>query len=349
MLGTIGIVFGTRPEYLKCKPLFNAFEKANLDYKIIQVKQHKDLEIEEKEKKQYVCIDLESTQGLSRLNELASELPKSIESIIKDCTHILIQGDTATAFFGCLTAFHLHKKIIHLEAGLRTYDLENPFPEEAYRSMISRLATYHFCPDEQAKDNLLRENIQNNIFIVGNTILDLLKSYNFNPTLSNKILITIHRRENWDTLLEIASTISELALEYPHFQFEWILHPNPNIAKQIQDFFEKKNINNIILYKPLSHKELSQKIYEAYCIFTDSGGIQEEASFVGKVLFVFRKVTERNAIPTKYIHMIEEHKKLYSVFKNTTITLLEPCTVYGNGNSSNEIVNILRSIPEKFI
>jgi UDP-N-acetylglucosamine 2-epimerase (non-hydrolysing) len=345
MITPIGILFGTRPEYLKCKPLLDALQAANIEFRILHINQHKDLTIEEEYSSNYTKIHLPQEIGVSRLNELASVIPKSLEDVIQSCNSILVQGDTATAFFGALCAFHLSKPIFHLEAGLRTYDLQNPFPEEAYRSMISKLSTYHLCPDIEAVKNLNRENIHTNIHIVGNTILDLLKSYTFTSRLTNRVLITIHRRENWDTLCDIAEAIRLLSTEYPELEFDWVLHPNPIIANKIKDYFSgERYTKNIHLYNPLSHKELSKKIYEAYCIFTDSGGIQEEASFAGKFIFVFRKVTERSSIPQTYIQLIEAPTDLFSVFPATKISLLEPCYVYGNGDASQKIVEIIRSV-----
>ena len=345
MITPIGILFGTRPEYLKCKPLFDAFQAANIDFKIIHINQHKDLVVDEEICVNYKKVYLNEETSVTRLNELASTLPKCIELAIQDCNSILVQGDTATAFFGALCAFHLGKPVFHLEAGLRTYDLANPFPEEAYRSMISRIATYHLCPDKEAVKNLHQEKIHSNIHIVGNTILDLIKSYNFQAYLSNRILITIHRRENWESLCDIAESIRQLSIKYPNLEFDWILHPNPTIANKIKDFFsEKESLKNLHLFNPLSHKELSQKIFQAYCIFTDSGGIQEEGSFAGKFIFVFRKMTERSSIPQTYIQLIETPIDILSIFPRTKITLMEPCDVYGKGNASEKISEMIRSL-----
>lgn len=345
MLTPIGILFGTRPEYLKCKPLFSAFESEGIEFRILHVKQHKDLEIEESIHPSYRSISLDFPLGVSRLNELASNLPKQLEPAIQECSSILVQGDTATAFFGCLTAFHMKRKIFHLEAGLRTYDLANPFPEEAYRSMISRLATYHLCPDEQAANNLRKEGIHSNLFVVGNTILDLVKSYGFEPRIGNRVLITVHRRENWDAMIDIAKAIRTLALANPQLDFDWVLHPNPSISTQVSEYFQLSSTpKNICLLPPLTHKDLAEKIYDSYCILTDSGGIQEEGSFAGKFLFVLRKTTERSAIPSTYVQIVEDPKNLPDLFSARKSTLLQSCKAYGSGNSSQLIVLLLRNL-----
>lgn len=348
MLTPIGVLFGTRPEYLKCKPLFQAFDTYQIPYRILHVKQHKDLEVEESIKNNYKCIDIDSPLPILRLNELASNLPKFLEPAMSDCKSILVQGDTATAFFGCLTAFHLRLPIFHLEAGLRTYDLENPFPEEAYRSMISRLATYHLCPDSGAVKNLQKENIVSNIFLVGNTILDLVKSYSFTPQIGNRVLITVHRRENWNMMKEIAESIRALAMKHTHLYFDWILHPNPSLSNVVYQYFQgHAPVPNLCLLRPLCHKELAQKIFDCYCVITDSGGIQEEASFAGKFIFVLRKATERTAIPSNYIELVETPSTLLSSFQQFQPILMEACTAYGRGDTSCQIADLLRNLSAK--
>ena len=162
----IGIVFGTRPEYLKVKPLFSAFQREQIPFYIIQVNQHVDLLVEEKDQPNFIYLSLLDDTTISRLNLLASTIPKLLEETLKKCSSIIVQGDTATVFFTAITAFHLKLPIYHLEAGLRTYDLNNPYPEEAYRSMLSRIATYHLCPDIEAKAALSRENITKEVHIV---------------------------------------------------------------------------------------------------------------------------------------------------------------------------------------
>jgi UDP-N-acetylglucosamine 2-epimerase len=344
MLTPIGILFGTRPEYLKVKPLIATLKKSNIEFRILHVNQHVDLEIEEKNDKWYHKIQLCSTPGVTRLNELANQLPPALEKYISECSSILIQGDTATAFFGALTAFHLKKKILHLEAGLRTYDLENPFPEEAYRSMISRITDIHFCPDELSRQNLLKENITKTILVVGNSILDLVKSYKKENRIGNLVPITIHRRENWASMSEIVTSIWRLAQKRNDLQFLWIYHPNPVLQQEIQSRInELGTLENLTFQQPCSHEQLCTYLHEAYCIITDSGGIQEEASFLGKYSFVLRKQTERVAIPEDYIQLIKDVTLLEKAFETKKIQLLPPCTVYGDGTTCSQILSYLNS------
>ena len=340
----IGIIFGTRPEYLKVKPLFKAFEDASIEFRILQVNQHVDLDIEEKNHKWYRKICIEQTPNLSRLNDLASHLPSALEPSIQECESILVQGDTATAFFGALTAFHLKKKIFHLEAGLRTFDLENPYPEEAYRSMISRIANIHFCPDELSKQNLLRENIGSNIVVVGNSILDLVKSYKKECRIGSIVPITVHRRENWAAMSEIVSTVWRLAKKRNDLQFVWIYHPNPALQKEIQTKInDLGHLENLHFQQPCSHEALCSYLHEAYCIITDSGGIQEEASFLGKFCFVLRKQTERSSIPKDYIELVKDVSLLEGLFDSKHIELMPSCEVYGDGNTCSKIISYLNN------
>jgi len=339
----IGIVFGTRPEYLKVKPLFSAFQREAILFYIIQVNQHVDLLIEERNEPNFIYLSLPDDTSTSRLNMLASTIPKLVESTLKKCSSIIVQGDTATVFFTGVSAFHLKLPIYHLEAGLRTYDLNNPYPEEAYRSMLSRIATYHLCPDSEAKTALSRENVTKEIHVVGNTILDLVRSYNFTPQIGTTVLITVHRRENWDSMEQIVKSIAELAKQRPDLQFKWIQHMNPCLQKIVTETFTSEGWpDSIQVSAALDHKELCKIITESYCIITDSGGIQEEASFLGKTCFVLRKKTERSSIPAEYIHLIQRSEDLLTEFQKKTIVLLSSCKVYGDGFATDRIIDLLK-------
>jgi UDP-N-acetylglucosamine 2-epimerase len=339
------IIFGTRPEYLKLKPLILCFEKEGIPFSLLQVLQHENLVVEESTKEYYSKVSIEDNTNISRLTLLTSEISKKVEPYILQAKSIFIQGDTSTVFFSALTAFHLKVPIFHLESGLRTYDLENPFPEEGYRSMLSRIATYHLCPDISASENLHKEFLTKNIFIVGNTILDLVRSYGFTPTLGNTVLVTIHRRENWDNLSFIAESIYNLAEKYKNYTFVWVQHMNPILQATVNQVFERSvPLDNISRILPTDHRTLCKYISESYCTITDSGGIQEEASFLGKTCFVIRKLTERNSIPSEYIKLIHPPSELTNIFQRTNITMLPPCHVYGDGYSCNSIVSIVNEL-----
>jgi UDP-N-acetylglucosamine 2-epimerase (non-hydrolysing) len=344
MLTPIGLIFGTRPEYLKFKALIQHLDANNLEFRILHVNQHIDLDIEEKNHKWYRKVELGESNHVSRLTQLASQLPLSLERHVEECNSVIVQGDTATAFFGALTAFHLKKKLFHLEAGLRTHDLQNPYPEEAYRCMISRLADVHFCPDTTAKENLFEERISNNIFVVGNSILDLVKSYNKEVTIGKVVPITIHRRENWDAMPKIVESIWQLANTNKNLEFLWIYHPNPTLQKEIQNKINELGfLENLRFQQPCSHKDLCSYLHEAYCVITDSGGIQEEASFLGKYCFVLRKQTERSSIPPEYLQLVKNVEDLKEVFEKKQITLLPACTVYGDGTTCSKIISYLNN------
>jgi UDP-N-acetylglucosamine 2-epimerase (non-hydrolysing) len=335
------LVFGTRPEYLKLKPLLSAFQRHAIPFTLLQVLQHENLEISESNESFYAKVNIRPDPSLQRLTVLASEISRAVEPYILQASCLFIQGDTATAFFTALSAFHSKVPIYHVEAGLRTYDLANPFPEEAYRSMISRIATYHLCPDEAAKKYLEQEHIERNVFVVGNTILDLVKSYDMLSKQGTLVPITVHRRENWESLPDIVMVIQRLALQRPDLEFVWIYHPNPTLQATVQTIMQRLGIPaNLRFEQPCSHKTLCRMIHDAYCLITDSGGIQEEASFVGKYSFVLRKTTERSSIPPDYLKIVDSPTDLLPAFLQKVISPLPSCTVYGTGHASDSIVSI---------
>ena len=340
----LSIVFGTRPEYLKIKPLIYILKKTNIKYSIFHISQHEHIDIGPDEGP-ITYIKLSDKKNLTRLTLLSTEIMDKLDSALDHTSHLLVQGDTATAFFSALSAFHKKIPVFHLEAGLRTYDLQNPFPEEGYRSMISRIATYHLCPDIGACHNLNKENITSSVYIIGNTILDLIKSYNLTSIIGNEVIITIHRRENWDSLLYILDEIHAIAKDMPNLQFTWILHPNPFIQSQISDYTNSHPMAaNLAFSEPLGHLEMATRMANSQFLITDSGGIQEEASFLGKHCYVIRKTTERNAIPKRYITLVPNISNLFSIIKSNTVELLPPCDVYGNGTTSEQFIQIYNQV-----
>jgi len=330
-------IFGTRPEYLKLKSLINQFIINKLNFKIIYINQH--ININE-------SFDININENLiidniinDRLNNIGSEILKKLPSLLNNITHIIIQGDTASTFYSALTAFLLKIKIIYIEAGLRTYDLNNPFPEEGYRQMISRISDINFTPHNNSSELLISEKCNGQNINVGNSILDITKSYNLICSFDNIVIITFHRRENWTKINDLLIGLNKLILLTPHLKYIWVLHPNPILQN---DIINNININkNIIFMQSLNHQQFLSYISKANFIITDSGGIQEEASFLGKFCIVLRSCTERNHISNKYIYILENFINLDLVYNNIPTNLLPPCNIYGNGNSSILILNYI--------
>ncbi len=331
----LSIVYGTRPEFLKLKILIDILRISNIDLSIIKINQHNNFD-EDIGYYDYI-IDIKELCE-NRISNIGANILISLPTLLSNTTHILAQGDTATVYYSLLVGFQLKLKCIHLEAGLRTYDLENPFPEEGFRQMISRITDIHLCPSDNEKEILINEKVKGDLFVVGNTILDLVKSYNFDITSENKVLITLHRRENWDNYSLYIHKLLELCKIYSSVEFIFLSHLNPSLQKILQHI---QNIpSNFKISSPIPHIELIKLLSSCLCVITDSGGIQEEANFLGKHMFVLRKVTERNMIS-------KENITLCDINNIDTINIYNKGFngyQYGKGNSSNNIINILNKL-----
>ena len=199
----------------------------------------------------------------------------------------MVQGDTTSAFAMALSAYHRKIKIIHLEAGLRTNDLDNPYPEEANRQLISRIADIHLCPTEISFSNLTSELTKGEKHVVGNTVLDNI--VNTPVTYTNEVLVTMHRRENHDIIPQWFENIEKASLNNKDLKFIFVSHPNPNVQKHLN------KLNNVKVVDPMDHETFINKLSSCKFIITDSGGLQEESSFLRKYSIVCRKVTERKS------------------------------------------------------
>lgn len=336
MQSQYSIIFGTRPEYLKLKCIIDEFKTRNLNHQVVQVLQHENLVIND----DFIKLDI-SNKIDERLSNIGSEILLKLPKIIDKSTHIIVQGDTATAFYSALTGFQMHKKIIHVEAGLRTYDLDKPFPEESYRQMISRMASIHFTPHEDSLRLLTNEKVSGVMYNVGNSILDLISSYNLKCSMEQIVIITFHRRENWNKIEDLLIGLEKLINKAtPHMTYLWYLHPNPELQKKVTAISNKQ----IHLMQPCEHKEFTQQLARCNFIITDSGGIQEEASFLGKHCIVLRSSTERSHIPKEYITILEDYTLLGEVYENIPTYHLPQCTVYGNGNTSKNILDYIEQL-----
>ena len=331
------LVFGTRPEYLKMKPLIDLFYKEkDIEFQVIYIQQHTSIDISF----EFDIIRLPVLElSENRLEDLASQILRGLPSLLSKTTHLVVEGDTATVFYSALVAFQKNIKVVHIEAGLRTYTIDKPFPEEGYRQMVSRITSYHFTPHRDSEELLIQEKVNGKIYTVGNTILDLIKSYNLTTQKGNTVLITLHRRENWTHMISYIKQINQLVDKYPHLTFIWFLHPNESLQKIVRDTIHHR----VVLKNPMSHKPFSEEISKCYLILTDSGGIQEEASFLGKQCIVLRTTTERSHIPYPYIQMIQHIEDIDTIFLKVTGELLPPCSVYGKGDSASKIYTILKS------
>ena len=322
------IAYGTRPEYLKIKPLLE-IEK----FDTLRVCQHGDI-IDFGNPNHILEIDKKCN---NRLNNIFSEIFDKLENVLINYDAILIQGDTATVAACAIAAFNLKKKIIYLESGLRSFDFQNPFPEEAYRQMVSRIADINLCPTYLSKQNLENEKVLGKIFVVGNTSLDNLMHIKDDSNYLNKVLITLHRSENLDKLDSWYEELDKIALKHKDLEFIYPVHPNPLIVEK------SKILKNIKVINALAHSELIEVMKKCKLIITDSGGIQEESSFLNKKVIVCRKTTERpEAIRTGHIKLCKDPNNLEFLFEEivNNYFINSECP-YGDGRSSEKILKIL--------
>ena len=324
------LCFGTRPEWLKIKPLVNIMDKK--DYKLLFTGQHPDLLKD-------IDVDFRIKVG-SNVNRL--------DQLISDCLlqfpdgnfkFVLVQVDTASAFACAIAAFHRKKKIYYLEAGLRSYDLENPYPEEGYRQMIARIADINFTPTKLSANNLAVEKTKGIVYTVGNSVLDNLVSFRGKVRYSNKVLVTLHRRENHHWIDQWFTKLNNIAFNNPELEFILPLHPNPNVQKY------RNLLTNINVIDPLPHSELLDVLASCKFVISDSGGLQEEGAFFNKKVIVCRKTTERpEGIETGHLFICNSPNKLEELFKvvNREPYIDSKCP-YGNGDTSSLIYNILKN------
>jgi UDP-N-acetylglucosamine 2-epimerase (non-hydrolysing) len=327
------ISFGTRPEYIKIKPLLPLLDKENIPYKLLHIDQHTDLVNVIEPHDILQIYDISS----NRLDNIHLNIVDQAENWLKDCRAILVQGDTTSAYSMALAAFNKGIKIIHLEAGLRTYDRFNPYPEEFNRRSISLMADVHLCPTNQNAKNLTQEGIRTAKYVVGNTVLD---SINTDPVEeSNTVLITLHRRENLPIIGEWFKEINKLSKSTPELRYIYPIHPNPVIAQNAKTYLG----NNIQIVSPLSREDLITQIKRSKMIISDSGGIQEEACYLHKKIIICRKVTERPEAIWLNSTLCKTPEYLGTAFsKMINKKLVDYVCPYGSGNSSEKIIEILK-------
>ncbi len=375
------LVFGTRPEVIKMAPIFWELKKNSEVFKTTTcvTSQHKSLISKLINSLRIkVDFDLRIMKKNQKLSDLTSALLKNINIVIEETKPdiVLVQGDTISAFAGALCAFYNNIKICHIEAGLRSFDMKAPFPEEFCRKSISSISYLNFSPTNLNKTNLINEGIlKKNIYVTGNTVIDCLfevldlykrnKHINntINRTLDNKIsfnwrsdkfiLITGHRRENIGPAFEkIMMALSFIAKKNNNIKFVYPIHPNPLVRNTFGKITKK--LNNFFIIEPLEYIEFSILMSKCFFLMTDSGGIQEEAPSLGKPVLLMREKTERIEgvhegvvkLVGSNIKTITKEANLLISNENEYIKMSKKRNPYGNGKAAKKIIKILK---DKFL
>ena len=379
------LVFGTRPEAIKMAPLVKKFQEDTEFQTIVCVTaQHREmldqvLDIFEI-KPDY---DLNIMKQGQDLYDITSRVLLGLRDVINETNpdFVLVHGDTTTSTAAALAAFYKQIPVVHVEAGLRTNNIYSPWPEEMNRRMTGRLATYHLAPTELSRQNLLKENVDNNnIVITGNTVIDALfwvvnkikEDDNLATTLQKNIkncgydverinndrrlvLITGHRRENFgEGFKNICNAIKTLSMKYPNVDFVYPMHLNPNVRKPISEIFGQENekLSNTFFIEPLDYLNFIFLMEKADIILTDSGGIQEEAPSLGKPVLVMRNNTERpealeagtvKLVGTDYDKIVNEVSQLLDN-EDSYNTMSKAINPYGDGLACERIVNFMKKI-----
>lgn len=371
-ISRILFVFGTRPEAIKMAPLIKSFQenKDHFKIKICVTAQHREM-LDQVLKFFNITpdYDLNIMKPGQSLFDVTIESLKGLQPVIDDCTPdiIFVQGDTTTVLCGALAGFYKKIRVAHLEAGLRSGDKYSPYPEEVNRILSGHISTYHFAPTDNAIKNLEREGITNNVWNVGNTVIDALflgleiikeqgekkffDYFNYVDFSKKIILVTGHRRESFGKPFEeICYALQEIVTNNDGVEIVYPVHLNPNVREPVNRIL--KNNDRIHLVEPLDYPYLIWLMNKSYIVLTDSGGIQEEAPSLGKPVLVMRDVTERIEgieagtailVGTDRKKIIKESQKLIdgSQYYHKISHAVNP---YGDGTTSKQIVKIFLKI-----
>lgn len=307
---TVMVIYGTRPEAIKVAPVIKALEEEpDLTPIAVVTAQHREMLDQVNEVFDILPnIDLNLMMHGQTLNGIAGTVITKIDTVLD--AHkpdvVVVQGDTTTVMGAAIAAFNRGIPVVHLEAGLRSGDINSPFPEEANRKIVSQIASIHLSPTEVSRTNLLAEGVSDeSIHVIGNTVIDALHWAVARPTRNpipkldgidtqerRILLVTTHRRENLgDNMDNIGRAMRKLALIYPDLLIVWPAHKNPKVRASIAPQIEDRD--NVLMIEPVEYGEFSHLIARSHIVLTDSGGIQEEAPSLGKPVLVLRENTER--------------------------------------------------------
>lgn len=360
-------VFGTRPEVIKLAPVILELRKYPDKYNVIICNTEQQKELSNQTLAYFnlkADINLDCMRPNQSLAEVQSRILTALDSVFseKEIDATIVQGDTMTVLCGALTSFYRKIPVFHVEAGLRSYDIYEPFPEEVMRQMTSRVAELNFAPTEKNKNALLKEDIsEKKIYVTGNTVIDALFCLSEDtmnvasefykekgiPVDDKVVLITAHRRENHgERINRILDAIEHLVNKYQDHHFIIPVHPNPNVKDKIHSRLEK--YSNVYLLKPLDYPYLVYLMKNAKLILTDSGGIQEEAPSFGCPTLVMRYETERQEGIDAGVSVLvgADYDKIVNLSceildKTKSDSRLKAQNPYGTGNSSKKIEEII--------
>ena len=377
----IMLVFGTRPEAIKMAPLVKELQRhGEFETKVCVTGQHREMldqvlrifDIEPD-------FDLNIMKQGQDLYDVTMRVLSGMRDVFQQYTPdiVLVHGDTTTSTAAALAAFYQHIPVGHVEAGLRTHNIDSPWPEEMNRQITGRIAEYNFSPTTLSKSNLEKENVHGRIYVTGNTVIDALHivvdKFKNDASMAEEqgntlreagydisrlddgrklVLITGHRRENFgEGFINIMKAIKDLTEKYPDTDFVYPMHLNPNVRKPIHEIFgeDLSNLGNIFFIEPLQYLEFVYIMERSTIILTDSGGIQEEAPGLGKPVLVMRDTTERpEALDAGTVHLVGTNRDLIVKEVSTLIddeqayeAMSKAVNPYGDGKACKRIVEIL--------
>ena len=370
------LAFGTRPEAIKMAPLVHRLKSqpSAFDVTVCVTAQHREM-LDQVLRMFDIRpdIDLDLMRPGQELSDITADILQRMKMVLanKKPDLLLVHGDTTTTLAAAMAGFYADVQVGHVEAGLRTYDMQAPFPEEFNRQVTSKIAKWHFAPTEQSRRNLIREGVHDqSIVVTGNTVIDALhwtlariqndssradrldalisQFLSFDWKQDRFVLITGHRRENFGVgIRQICEALQELANQFGDLQFVYPLHMNPNIREPVVNLL--KDIPNIHLIEPLDYEPFIYLLKHSHIVLTDSGGIQEEAPSLGKPVLVMRDVTERpEAIASGTVELVGTNKRnivngVSGLIKDEAHhrKMSRSQNPYGDGNACDRIVQTL--------
>jgi UDP-N-acetylglucosamine 2-epimerase (non-hydrolysing) len=355
-------IVGTRPEGIKMAPLIKALKQESwARVTVLATAQHRDL-LDQVLSLFGIApdVDLDVMRDNQTLPQLTARLVTALDDAFADISPdaVLAQGDTTTVMTAALAAFYRRIPFGHVEAGLRTHDLDNPFPEEMNRLVAGHLARWHFAPTQRSRRNLLREGIADaSIHVTGNTVIDALlevaaRDWPLGVPLDpakRLVLVTAHRRENFgEPLRAVCRAIRTLVDRYPDIEVVYPVHPNPNVKAVVLELLDGHP--GIHLCEPLDYAPFVEAQKRAFLILTDSGGVQEEAPALGKPVLVMRSETERpEAVEEGVVRLVGTDEALIVSEASRLLDdaqayrdMARGASPYGDGKASQRIVSVLR-------